>query len=456
MTGTLTLAVLSFGIPQGRIVAQSPDPRQKLSMALVQALNDNADLVWEDSSDGTVQVIAQSNSPVTASLLSGLKELGANVVRQFASINGVLLDLPKTSLMDVAALPDIERISADHLAKSSSSHLEAATGADLLRKYEASQGTFSGLDGTGVGIAVLDSGIMAAHQDFTGSGKGSRVIAATDIVSSNPRLNRYEKTVGLPVPSATGNIDDFGHGSFVAGVAAGRDAPATGSADFQGIAPSADLIDVRVLDSNGIGQVSDVIAGIDWLVQNQSLRDLKVVNLSLAASSLESWTTDPLCRAVRQIEALGLTVVCAAGNYGRNSDGLEQYGGIGAPGNDPTVITVGAANTKQTDRRSDDSVAGFSSRGPTRGYFTDSAGVQHFDNLLKPDLVAPGNRIVSAESTNNYLVNTYPQLHETGSGAASFMQLSGTSVAAPVVSGGVALMLQCNPGLTPPLIKAIL
>src|SRR5262249_50547704 len=145
----------------------------------------------------------------------------------------------------------------------------------------------------------------------------------------------------------------------------------------------------------------------------------------------------------------------AAGNYGKTAQGLELYGSITAPADDPSVITVGAANTQQTDARSDETVTHFSSRGPTRSSTPDSEGTPHFDNLLKPDVVAPGNRIVSAQSNDCYLVDTYPSLHQSGTNPA-FMQLSGTSVAAPVVAGAVALMFEKNPGLTPPLIKAIL
>ncbi|MGH9822642.1 MAG: S8 family serine peptidase, partial [Blastocatellia bacterium] len=457
LTVSLLMILVEWGIPWNRAKAQNtPDPTQKLSPALRHALDDNASLIWENSPAGTVRVILQTNGAVSNSLISAVTQQGGLIIRQFNSINGVLLDMPKTSLLNVAALPDVDRVSADHLVKSSSSHLEAATGADLLRSYQPHPGTFDGLDGSKIGIAILDSGIMTAHQDFADFHGSSRVTAGIDIVSSNLLLSQFEKQKGIPRPFLTGEADDYGHGSFVAGVAAGRDLPSGGSTGFQGIAPSADLIDVRVLDGLGLGQVSDVIAGIDWIIQNHTLHNLKVINLSLAASSVESWVTDPLCRTVRNAEAQGITVVCAAGNYGETADGLEQYGSIGAPGNDPTVITVGAANTKQTDQRSDDSVTAFSSRGPTRGYSTDPAGVKDYDNLLKPDLLAPGNRIVSAESTNNYLVSTYPQLHESGSPPAAFMQLSGTSVAAPVVSGAVALMLQRNPGLTPPLIKAIL
>ena len=126
-----------------------------------------------------------------------------------------------------------------------------------------------------------------------------------------------------------------------------------------------------MLNGRGLGQTSDVIAGIDWVIANRVSRNINVMNLSLGAASTESYLTDPLCRAVRRAVAAGITVVAAAGNYGSTVDGLEQYGSICSPGNDPTVITVGAANTHQTDARNDESITYFSSRGPTRGYSLD-------------------------------------------------------------------------------------
>jgi serine protease AprX len=175
-----------------------------------------------------------------------------------------------------------------------------------------------------------------------------------------------------------------------------------------------------------------------------------------------------LARAARSAVAAGIVVVAAAGNAGQDATGREVYGTVPSPGHDPSVITVGATNAFGTSGRSDDAVTGFSSRGPTRGHFSFSNGRDWIDNLIKPDLVAPGNKILAAMASGdtgapagwNALVRAYPSLAQIPGAATAagqtLMQLSGTSVSTPAVSGAVALMLQANPGLTAPLIKAIL
>jgi serine protease AprX len=325
LAATLTLALVCAAIPIGRTHADNPAPISKLSLALQQALNSNVSQVWQDTSRQTVRALVQSNGPVTSSLTRAITSAGGSVVRQFTSINGVLVDLPRNRLLTIAARSDVERISADHLAQQSSSHLEVATGADRAR-------TYGNLDGTGVGIAILDSGIMAGHSEFGSLGNLlglSRVTAKTDIVASNTNLTQYLLRLGLVSTLldllGLNNSDGYGHGSHVAGTAAGRSASTAAARGYNGIAPNADLIDVRVLNGRGVGQTSDVIAGIDWVIANRTARNIKVMNLSLGASSSESYVTDPLCRAVRRAVAAGITVVAAAGNYGQTIDGLERY-----------------------------------------------------------------------------------------------------------------------------------
>jgi serine protease AprX len=205
------------------------------------------------------------------------------------------------------------------------------------------------------------------------------------------------------------------------------------------------LIDVRVLGANGMGYTSDVIAGIDWARENRDVYRIRVLNLSLGHAVAEPSATDPLCRAVQRAVEAGLVVVASAGNYGMTSTGAPVLGGITSPGNSPYALTVGAIDTAGTVDRSDDNVAPYSSRGPTK-----------FDLAVKPDVVAPGTRIVSLEASGSYLSTTYPAWHIAGTAKNSYFRLSGTSMATAVVSGGVALLLDSNENLTPGQVKVAL
>src|SRR5262245_37433301 len=305
------LVVASIPIaPPARAAIALESTESKISPALSQALSSNLESVWSDSTRQSVRVIIQSRGPVSPLLLGAILLQGGTVVRQFSSLDAVLVELPKSRVLAIAGRSDVDRMSPDHLAQQTASHLEAASGAGVLRTYNATMRTFSGLDGSGVGIAILDSGIMASHSDFAGGALGlSRVVAATDTVSSNARLTAVESALDLVREVLPGNPDAYGHGSHVAGAAAGRSLGTPAARGFMGVAPNASLISVRVLDARGLGQVSDIIAGIDWVIANRAFYNIRVMNLSLAAASTESYATDPLCRAARRAVASGITVV---------------------------------------------------------------------------------------------------------------------------------------------------
>jgi serine protease AprX len=240
-------------------------------------------------------------------------------------------------------------------------------------------------------------------------------------------------------------VDRFGHGTHVAGIIAGQRGRTADTREYRGIASGANLINLRVLGADGSGTVSDVVEAIDWSIEHRDDYRIRVINLSMGAPVLQPYRDDPLCEAVERATRAGIVVVVAAGNYGKTVDGTSVYGAITSPGNSPHALTVGAIDTHGTPERSDDTLAAYSSKGPTR-----------YDLVIKPDLAAPGSHIVSAEAVGGYLSETYPQRHVAGAGPNAYFQLSGTSMAAGVVSGAVALLLEERPDLTPATTKAVL
>ena len=427
-------------------------------------------------------IVSNSSDPEMRDLRAQVLRHGGTVQAVHRSMRAITVRMPGRHVRELSRRADVISISPNRETRRTFSALESITGSlsGNVRTYSSSA-SYTGVDGSGIGIAVLDSGVMKSHDAFDNglnrvkrnvnmhnastANWGSTTSTVTSLQPGSSALAAYENIIAA---DAETNHDPFGHGTHVASVAAGRYFTSQDSAspDISGIAPMANIYDVRVLDGLGSGTVSDALAGIEWVIYHAKEYNIRVMNLSLAGGSTESWLTDPLCVAVRNASAAGITVVVAAGNYGTKL-GKENYGTIGSPGNDPSVITVGAVNFKGTTERSDDTVNNFSSRGPTRGALVDAAGVRQVDNLLKPDLVAPGNKIIGAAATANdtlgwnFLGSFYRDYYVTPLGIQptlkqTVMQMSGTSIAAPAVTGAVALMLQANPGLTPPLIKAIL
>jgi serine protease AprX len=285
--------------------------------------------------------------------------------------------------------------------------------------------------GAGVGVAVLDSGI-ATTSDLG----NSRIVGWKDFVNGQPKP-----------------YDDAGHGTFVAGLIAGDgtaslplDDDGFATMQFRGVAPQANIVSIKVLDSTGQGRASSVMAGVLWVIAHRQEYNIRVLNLSIGSNPVAPTDFDPIAKAAEFAWKNGITVVCAAGNEGEFGPG-----GILSPGTSPYVITVGATDTRQTATTDDDAVPYYSSVGPTL-----------WDEYAKPDLVAPGNRLISLRVKGSYIDTTYPQnLIPVASyvpGAPvdadpSYLMLSGTSTAAPVGAGVAALMIGQDPSLSPDDVK---
>ena len=354
-------------------------------------------------------------------LLPDVQQAGGAFRRRLPIINAVAARMPGHALEGLSHNPHVDLISVDRPARGAIDHTAATVGADVVRSS-------LGYDGSGIGVAVIDSGITIWHDDLGGGG-GQRVDAFVDFVN------------GQSAP-----YDDYGHGSHVAGIIAGNGFDSDGGR--MGIAPGAHLIVLKALDATGGGRISDVIAALDYIHWNRQALNIRVVNMSVGAGVYESYLADPLTLATKQLVADGIVVVAAAGNAGKDPQGYTRYGGVTAPGNAPWVLTVGASSHMGTSDRADDTMAAFSSRGPT-GY----------DLNAKPDLVAPGVGIESLSDPLSAFYTSKAAYLLDGTVPTSYrpyLSLSGTSMATPVVAGTVALMLQANPALTPNAVKAIL
>ena len=363
-----------------------------------------------------IRVIVQHVTPSTTSDDADIAKKGGKTTHQYGKLKMSVVEVPADAVEKLADSKNVKYVSLDEPVQGFWGEPRVASGAALATQ------TY-GVTGAGIGVAVIDSGI-AAHPDL------QNVVKAVDFVDS----------------SKTGGVDTYGHGTHVASIVAGSGSASFGW--FKGIATGAKLIDLRVLNATGGGYTSDVIEAIEWAVQNKNAMgndgrsmNIRVINLSLGHRPYESTATDPLATAARFAVQNGIVVAAAAGNYGKDATGQTIYGGITSPGNEPAVITVGAMTTWGSDDRSDDTVATYSSRGPT--------AVEH---LVKPDITAPGSQVVAAMSSGSTLANNFPQLRI----GSSYIRMSGTSMATPVVAGAVALMLQKNPSLTPNAVKAAL
>ena len=386
------------------------------------SLSDDLSAFAAAHSTSTVHVIAHGGDTDLAAVAA---RHGVRVVRVLD--HAAVLEANASQIEALRSEPAILHLSGDLPVGDFMTVSNPATLADKVRAGQSGGllglGGIAGVNGQGVVVAVLDSGI-SSHKALTG-----KVIANVSMIAGEPAT------------------DEYGHGTHVAGIITGSGSAAAGVTSLYngGIAPGAQLVNVRVLRDDGVGLTSDVIAGIDWVIANKSTYNIRIVNLSLGHAVTEPVAFDPLCAAVERAYKAGLIVVAAAGNAGKLADGTPVLGGIASPGNSPYAITVGATNTWGTVARDDDTVTTYSSRGPTK-----------WDNNAKPDLAAPGNKIISLEAPGSYIPAHYPSEHIAGSGTNGYLRLSGTSMSAPMISGAAALLLQAKPSMTTAQVKFVL
>jgi serine protease AprX len=415
------------------------------SVAIASAKSKTSPELSQSNPQSAVHVIVGWNQIPGAQQHGKVTGRGGSLTHAYRNLKAGAYTMSAAAAMDLANDPDVAYVAVDRPVKPLLDYTTDAVNAAAAWSQK--------LDGTGIGVAVIDSG-MIQSRDLTNK---------NSIVYSQDFTGEFRQ--GTNVSQTTNAPDVFGHGQHVAGIIASSGASSvcgTCTRVLKGIAPGASLINLRVLDENGIGTDSEVIAAIDRAIALKNKYNIRVINLSLGRPVYESYTQDPLCQAVEQAWQAGIVVVVAAGNDGRdNSMGTNGYGTITAPGNDPFVITVGAMKTMRTMGRTDDLIASYSSKGPTV-----------IDYISKPDIVAPGNLVVSllafsqetlatqAPANNvpvSYYTNQPVPTYVTGYGPGStspYFTLSGTSMATPVVTGAVADLLEANPSLTPDQVKA--
>ncbi len=344
-----------------------------------------------DTEEEEIPVIISGKNCTCADLEKHVSKMGGRTKHIFPIINAVAAYIPSAGIKSMAMQNITERIFLDDHVYKLMNISSATVGSDLANEH--------GLTGKDISIAVLDTGIFP-HEDLTVP--DNRIIAFKDFIKQKDEP-----------------YDDDGHGTHVAGIAAGNGFASRGK--YAGIAPDANIVGIKILRSDGSGNISDVIAGIQWVIDNKNKYNIKVITLSLGTKPKNSYKDDPLCQAVDAAVASGITVTVAAGNSGPDPSTITS------PAVSPNIIAVGACDDRTNSRVEGITVADFSSSGPTQ------------DGFEKPDVLAPGVAI-------NSLAGKY---HE-------YKKLSGTSMATPIVAGCAALLYENNPELTPSRVKEII
>ena len=345
----------------------------------------------------TILMVSADGWGSLGSLGAAISSHGGHLVAVYPVGHSVVADLPSGWAAPAGVVEVADRVL----------HVAGSASTDVTSTMRATLGGAVADGGAGITVAVVDTGV-ASVGDLAG---------------------RVSHVSVVPGPRG----DGFGHGTFMAGLIAGSGAASSGR--LAGVAPAANVLDVRVASSHGDTSLSLVLAGLQVVSDRRSAdSSLRVLNLSLSEDSPVPPSLDPLAQALETLWRAGVTVVVAAGNTG------PAAGTVTAPGNDPVVITVGALDEAGTSARSDDTVAAFSSRGLA------------FGSGAKPDLVAPGVSLVSLRAPGSVVDTGYPSARV----GSAYFRGTGTSMAAAVTSGAVAVLLAKRPSLSPDAVKAVL
>ena len=374
-----------------------------------------------------VEAIVQFERTTSAGQRQALiASAGGRVTRELAIVNGVGVRISARGAALLGHQAGVRHVSENTAVRGTGRATvptEDAPATSFLSSARVHKVWRDGATGEGVGIAVIDTGIAGDLADFRRSQRDGTSRVTTSVVTD---------------PRATTATDRYGHGTHVAGIAAGNgstlDLRDPLRDRYAGAAPEADLISVKASADDGSSTLMDVIAGLQFVVDHRDEYGIRVVNLSASATEAESYKLDPLDAAVESAWLNGIVVVAAAGNRGTAADAVGY-----APGNDPYVISVGATDDRGTKNTNDDLTASWSSRGRTQ------------DGVQKPDVLAPGAHIVAPLAPGS----AFAELCATCvKGGGRYFQVSGTSMAAPVVAGIVADVLSAAPWLTPDQVKA--
>jgi serine protease AprX len=369
----------------------------------------------------SVKVVVQGRGD-TEGAARAVAAIRGVVTRRLPIVSGVAARVPVTRLAALGADPRVRAVTPDSRVRvAGNTGPDPAASPTPRNVYSQETGVTelrktAGVAGTGVTVALIDTGI-ADVADLLG-----RVLPVHD-----DRTGQDAPCLNLSGESTC--TDSFGHGTFMAGLIAGSGAASLG--EYVGAAPNANLVSVKIAGRSGASDVSNVLAAIQWVVSFKDRYGIRVLNLSLGTDGHQSYRFDPLDYAVERAWAAGIVVVVAASNRG------PAAGTVSKPGDDPFVITVGAVDDLGTEIRSDDRLPSFSGRGPTAA-----------DGLAKPDLVAPGAHVVSTNAPGSTIDTLFP-----GPLGPGYRRGSGTSMAAAIVSGAVALILEARPAMVPDRVK---